>query len=464
MDRTGRLQLNADWVLPIATPPIRRGCVVVEGSRIVFVGAQDSAPQLGAEVREYGPAILMPGLVNAHCHLNYSLLRGRLDFSDAFWTLKQISLIKHQVLTEEDTRAAVAFGALESIRFGITTVATVVDRHYLYTPRLSAALGLRTMGLLSIKRKTPQLETLDALLAEIAGPQQDGLLSVGLMPHTVYSLAPERLREVSRYAARRDLRVFIHLAELREELDFFKRVPRAYTEVGEGLRLFYENNDAVSSPVDAAYQADLLTSRTGAVHCAQLDDRDIELLRQAGSSVVLCPHTNLRMGNGLAPVHNLLAGGVEVCLGTDSAATSSRYDLFDEMHLLAFASRMAQPHLPELASEWIVRAATLSGAAALGLDDQIGSLEPGKSADLIAVALDPLACMGIDNPYDLLVYVCRCTDVCLTMIDGRVLYQRGHLLIDEAEAILQQARAATGHIGERLLHAPVLPISKESTE
>jgi 5-methylthioadenosine/S-adenosylhomocysteine deaminase len=445
----------ADWVLPVAAPPLRGGAVLVRGPLIAEVGdaARLRAEHPGAAVRELGQSIMMPGFVNCHSHLEYTAFRGVLDdeeFGD--WIIRLVDA--KAALTPEEYFDSALLGALECVASGITTIA---DTTYSgVSLGVAAQAGLRGRVYLEVFGIDDALieETLADLrrrlqAAQAAAPPQ---IEVGISPHAPYTVSSRLYQTIARYAAEKGLKVASHVAESREEL--------AYIRSGSG-KFAHDFREKVGwermliqpygvSPIKYLQQWGVLNSDFLAVHCVQATREDIRILKAKGAAVAHCPKSNAKLGCGVAPLAELLHQGVRVGFGTDSPASSNIMDMFDEMRAALFLHRALEKDVRVLNARKCVAIATLGAAEALGLQDRVGSLEAGKRADLIAVDISGSHFAPIDDPYSALVYGANQDDVFFTCIDGRVVYDERHALTLDAARIRQQGFAVRERLQARL--------------
>jgi cytosine/adenosine deaminase-related metal-dependent hydrolase len=434
----------ADWVLPVATPFLHRGAVAVDGRRIVAVAGADElrAAYPDAQLVDFGHAIIMPGFVNAHCHVEYTAFRGIMDdeeFGD--WILQLVEV--KASLTPEEYLISALLGALESISSGITTAADVT-----YTGSSLEALkraGLRGIVYQEVfgvddahldETLTDMHERLERLRRE-APPQ----IAVGVAPHGTYTVSSRLYREIARHCREAGVKITSHVAESKEEVTYIRsgsgKFAHDFREKMGWERMLVQPYGV--SPIKYLQQWDVFGPDFLAVHCVQASLDDIRILRQKGAAVAHCPKSNAKTGCGVAPLHDLLHQGVRVGLGTDSPASSNIMDMFDEMRVALFLHRAVERDVTVLDAERAVRIATLGGAEALGLADQIGSLDPGKLADLIAVDVSTSHFVPIDNPYSALVYGANQDDVFFTCVDGRVLYDGRRFTSLDEETIRDDA-------------------------
>ena len=380
------LILRARLVLPIRRPPIENGAVVIRGDRLVAVGRWRSLRgRYAGEIHDLGEVILLPGLVNAHCHLDYTDMAGLFPplrrFTD--W-IKLITTEKAQ-WTFSDYAKSWLNGADMLVRSGTTTVADIEAVPELL-PDVWSATPLRVFSFLEMtgvrSRRNP-----DSILRE-AADKIDSLpkrrCNAGLSPHAPYSTTPKLLRRCATTARRRKWRIVTHVAESVAEFEMFlhgrgemfdwlKRNQRPMTDCGK------------HSPIKHLAQAQLLGSNLLAVHVNYLVPGDIALLARKHVSVVHCPRSHDFFQHQEFPVNELAEAGVNLCLGTDSLATVTKkprqsvaLNLFTEMR------QFAAKH-PDMPAEQILRMATVNGAQALGLAGDIGELRRGAFADLIAL-------------------------------------------------------------------------------
>ena len=442
---------RADWVLPVAAPVLPDGGVAVAGDSIVAVGP---APRLiaehpGAAQVDMGRSIIMPGFVNCHSHVEYTSFRGILD--DAEFGDWIISLVDVKAsLTPEEYCVSARLGAMEAVSSGITTIA---DTSYgAATLEAAAAIGLRGRLYLEVfgiddARLDDTMEDVERRLAE-AQATAPGAFDVGLAPHAPYTVSSHLYQRVSRLAQERGLKVMSHVAESKDELTYIRsgsgKFAHDYREKMGWERMLVQPYGV--TPVKYLQQWNVLHHDFLAVHCVNVTREDIRILRSKDVAVAHCPKSNAKLGCGIAPLSDLLREGVRVGLGTDSPASSNIMDMFDEMRTMLFLHRAVERDVAVLDAQKCVRIATLGGAEALGLEGEVGSLEAGKRADLIAVDVSRSHFAPIADPYSALVYGANQDDVRLTVVGGRELYRdRVHTGID-ADAI----RATAVSVREKL--------------
>ncbi len=396
----------ADLVVTLDGAPLERGFLRVENGLIVEVGRRESLPANPGPVRELGDAVLMPGLINSHCHLELGMARNFASPTSSFslWVSRLRQFLG--ACAPEDFVIAARLGALECLKNGITTVVDVGNtgaalEALAHVPLRSFA-HVEVLGL-DPTEASARLAAAQSLLARNFPPH----CQVGPAPHAPYSCSPELLRSLADEArAGRGSGVFtMHVSESAEEDEFFRRgsgplwnfCERIYPALPpppgySGVRYLVENH---ALPVHALL-----------AHCNTLDAQDISLLREAQASIVHCPKSHAYFNHPEFPLEKCLEAGINICLGTDSLASNEGLSLFDEMAEL----QRLRPGLPPRV---ILEMATVNAARALGLSERLGRLKPGYLADFIA--LGPGASAG-DKAYEDLVSEER--EVLLVVVGG----------------------------------------------
>lgn len=431
--------LFARYILPVSAPHIEDGGVFVRDGEIVAVGTQAEllAAHPDEEVRDYGLAALMPGFVDLHTHFEYAAFRGAVnDAPYSQWKMQVMS--KEAELTPGDWSESAVLGAIESIRSGITTVADVTNSGTSLAPTAQAGLRGVIYREVSTMDRSQVGTVVSAALDDVVRWQErvdPALVTIGIAPHSPYSCHPTLFKAVADAAGERDLPVAIHLAGSRDEYDFIKY---GSSSLGQDYRAQSGWSDVVwlptgVSPVQYVYQWGILeVPNVLAVHCVHLDPADVDTLARNDVSIAYCARCNLKLGMGIAPLQAFLGHDIRVGIGTDSPASNSTVDFFDEMRIGLLVQRGLAGEAHFYTSERFVRLATLEGARALKIDHLVGSLEAGKRADIIAVDLSRSHQVPTQDPYSAIVHTCNQEDVLMTMVDGKLLYETGafHTLDD----------------------------------
>lgn len=419
---------------------IEQGAVAVSGARIVAVGTQaDLAARFQAKHTLDKPdAILAPGLIDTHTHAPMSLLRGlaedkRLDD----WLTNYIFPAESKFVTADFVQAGTRLACVEMVLAGITTY---TDMYYFEEAEAEAVeeVGVRgVLGQTIIGFPAPDNRSWQDALANaeryLQHYQKDELITPALAPHAIYSTPDEALIAAHKLAVKYDAPLLIHLAEIARERD-----------------------DALTkrnlTPVQVLEKLGVLDGRVVAAHSIYLDANDIEILRKHGTGIAHCPSSNTKMAAGVAHVTEMLQAGLHVGLGTDGfAGSNDTADLFREMDLAAKLQKVTRMDPTVLPAEQVFEMATMGGARALGMERQIGSLELGKRADIIAITLQsahsvPLA----DNLYAQMVHADLASDVEDVFINGKQVVADRKVLTVDTQAVYGKAREYRKRIAAQL--------------
>lgn len=429
---------------------LQPGWIRIVDGEITDVSATEIAAQPGDEAIDASHLVLLPGLVNAHTHLFQTLIRGVYEEMPLPEWLSAIYACGLS-LTEEDSRLAAELGGVESIRSGVTTLA---EHQFLNrgTELADGAIdGLRHVGIRSVVARTimdmgwlaPEgaLETPEAglasveeLLAKHAGELGDGMLTLMTGPNTPGASASGQLSLATRaFAERHGIGQSMHLNEGRAIVEAVHR------------------EHGADGPVDWLERIGALGGRILAPHCVHLTEREIEILARRDVSVSHNPVSNGVIGDGIAPVVEMLHAGVNVALGTDGAASNNSQDMFEVMKSAILLQRGRLLDATALPPMQVLRMATLNGARAIGLEDRIGSLEAGKRADLIGLnLLDHAHSVAVHNVVSQVVYTGRPSNVELVLVDGRVVLRDGQLQTLDERALLADAQRVGVELVARL--------------
>ncbi|MEI6309064.1 MAG: amidohydrolase [bacterium] len=403
------------------------GDLLIEDGLIRAMGpSQPLEHEDGLEVYDGRGKVALPGLVNTHTHLGMVFLRGiggDLNLQD--WISREI-WPREAKLTPEDLYAAGRLGALEMIASGTTCFADMyffMDQvaRAVEESGLRASLGYGMVALGPLKERTELAQGLD--FATSYRGAAGGRITTMLAPHAVYTCPPAFLREVLEAAVQEGLGIHIHLSETRKEVD------DCLAEHGK-------------TPVQLVQELGLFRAPTLAAHCVWLQDEDFASLRQA-RGVAHCQVSNLKLASGICPTTRLLREGVNVGLGTDGASSNNRLEMLQEIKLSALVSKTDDHDPTSLPAFQALQMATLGGARALGLEEQIGVLEVGKQADIAIFDFDAPHLTPCFDPYSHLAYAALPSDVTAVMVQGRWLYKDRRFLTLEREAVLNEARKRT---------------------
>lgn len=408
------LLIRSRWCLPIApsSQPIEQGAVAVDGGRILAVGrAADLAgqfqPQQSIDLADHA---LLPGLVNAHCHAAMSLLRGAAeDLALQAWLEEAIWPLERRLVSAEVVRIGTDLAIAEMLSRGVTCFADMYFFPEQAAERADKA-GLRAQVAF------PIIEVPNPWSGSLSECFQKGLelhdayrddrrIRIALGPHSAYAASAAALEKAQTYADEIERPIQMHLHENAAEVE------DAIRRNGHSWILHLQ-------------EIGLLTPSLQAVHMTQLREEEIALVAEHGVKVVHCPHSNLKLASGICPVPSLRQAGVDLALGTDGAASNNTLDIFAEARLAALLAKQLGG-AGEGAAADMLRMATLDGAKALGLEGEIGSLEPGKQADIIAVDLGGPSFMPVRDPAAALLHGPAGGAVSHVWVAGRRLYAEG---------------------------------------
>jgi len=422
--------LTAKWVLPISTLPLKDAGVLVEGDRIVAVGpAQRLAKDFPKALRrDFGRAIILPGFVDLHTHLEFSGMRGVCD--DLPYSQWKIQLTKKSTcLAAEDWLVFARLGALEATQSGITTITDITDSGASLTAALESGLRGTVYREVEGMDGNRVKQTIDTARRNVAAWQEkvDGSrITIGVAPHSPYAVCPPLFKATADWAVADELKVCVHLAGSKDEYDFVKYgssvLAGPYRELMGWGNLLWQPTGV--TPVKYLLQWGLFDTDLLAVHCVQVNEDDMKILRDYNIAVAHCPKCNAKLAMGIAPLREFLDLGLRVGIGTDSPASNNTMDVFDEMRIGLLLQRGLNQSTQQLEAETFVKLATLGGARALGLDPIVGSLEPQKQADIVVVDMSHSHQRPLLDPYSALVYTANQENVALTMVGGQTVFDR----------------------------------------
>lgn len=449
----------ARWVLPVSSTAVADGAIAVDGEKIVAVGDHASLvrhfPQ--ARVRDFGESAIIPGLVNAHSHLELTAMRGFLEQeeTDFFAWLKKLTIARLERMSVDDLNVSASWGACEAARAGVTCVADASDS------ALGSMNALRDVGLRGIVFQEsfgpdPRLakENFEKLREKIARlrERETSLVKCGVSPHAPYTVCAPQLEMIAEYSISESLPLMMHAAETAMEVSLMREGRGIFAE-GLKNRGFDWRAPGVST-IQYLNNHGVLHTRPLLAHCIYVDDADLDIMKQTDTRVAHCPKSNAKLGHGHAPFMKMINKGIVVGLGSDSVASNNVCDLLEESRfalLLARAknnetdSDSAQGHRYLSATE-ILQTAILGGTGALRLDGQIGELKVGLQADFAVVALDGPHQIPSYDLVSTLIFASSGRDVRLTVVAGREIYSDGHVTtVDE-----DRLRARMKEIAEKL--------------
>ena len=422
--------LSAYYVMPITSEPIENGAVLVRNGKIYDVGKADMMRLRYPEeqCRDYGKSVLMPGFVDVHCHMDGSALRGVVhDVPYSEW--RSYMDFGREKLTPSDKHDSAMVGCLEAIASGITTLADISSNDA--TVDAMQVLGMRGVAYREVcamdkSRVDHAMRVASDDLDRWAAKVDSGRIFMGIAPAAPFRCNPLVYRRCSDFAGS-CLRVAMHLAGSREEYNFVRYGSSPFSVHGMDESChFVECPPWLPTGVTpvkyalnwGAFEAE----NTMAINCVYVNDEDLKKLKQYNVSVALAPRANCQLGMGVAPMDEFLRMGFRVGLGTDSPAATDSIDMFANMRTGMLIQRAL--HSGQfLSATTMLEMGTMGGARALWMDHRIGSLEVGKYADIIAVDISKSHLMPTSDVASAVVNSASSTDVIMTMVGGKVLYE-----------------------------------------
>jgi len=409
------LLIRPEWIIPVepAGVTLSGHALAVRDGRILALLPDEEAMQRfrPQQTLDLQGQVLLPGLVNLHTHAAMSLLRGYADDLPLMrWLGERVWPAEARHAGPDFVRDGTLLACAEMVRGGITTFN---DMYFFPDAAAEAArrIGMRAvLGIVVIEFPTRYAADADDYLAKGLAirdaSNDDPLLSFCLAPHAPYTVADKTFKTIATLAGQLEIPVHVHLHETLHEIDESLKQ--------HGVR-----------PIERLRRLGLLGPQLIAVHAVHLEAAEIDLLAREACHVAHCPTSNLKLGCGIAPMAAIQSRGLNFGLGTDGAASNNRLDLFHEMRHAALLAKGASQDAEVLDAHRTLEAATLGGARALGLDRRIGSLLPGKAADLCAVRLDEWLIQPCFDPASHLVYVAGREQVTHTWVEGKLVMSNG---------------------------------------
>jgi 5-methylthioadenosine/S-adenosylhomocysteine deaminase len=419
--------LSADWVLPIEGPPIEDGAVALSGNRIEAVG---TLAELGEGTR-FEDAVIVPGFVNAHSHLEYAVYAGFGDGLGDFAEWIRLHTERKLRVDWDEYVAVARLGVAESLRSGITTVG---DCSFSGAAAVALdELGLRGIVYLEVFGDEPSeaLRRFDRLRERVESHFSDRV-RLGVSPHAPYSVSASVYRACSQLG----LPVATHLAETESEVRYLLDGGGPW----EAITWLVDPPGTTGTRLLA--NEGLLGSNVLAAHCVVAEEDEIALLAQHDVAVAHCPRSNAYVGCGIAPLRELRDAGLRVGIGTDGVSSTPSGDFFDELRAVVMTARARERRPDALSASDALELGTLGSARALGLDAEVGSLVPGKRADVTIVSLAGSPYLPWEDPAGAVVFGGSPDRVIATYVDGKARYEKGGMDWHELTAAAHSARHA----------------------
>jgi 5-methylthioadenosine/S-adenosylhomocysteine deaminase len=422
--------VEAGWIIPVEPDEavLENHAIALRDGRIAAILPQaETRRRYQAENRVTLPAhAIIPGLVNAHTHAAMSLFRGLADDMPLIqWLNHHIWPAEQQWVSDAFVREGTRLAIAEMIRGGTTCF----NDMYFYpdeAARVASEAGMRVVaGLIVVDFSSVWASSADEYITKgIEVHDQflnDPLVTTAFAPHAPYTVSDEPLERLRTYADELDIPIHMHVHETAGE------VAECVARIGE-------------RPLARLERLGLLSNRLLAVHLTQVEEAEMEKLAAAGVNAVHCPESNLKLASGFCPVAKLRAAGVNVCIGTDGAASNNDLGMLAEMRTAALLAKGVSGDATAVPAHAALRMATLNGAAALGLDGEIGSLMPGKAADMVAVDLAQLETQPAHHPISQVVYAAGRHQVTDVWINGHRVLKGRQLVTLDAQRIVSESR------------------------
>lgn len=403
--------------------PIEDTNIYIEGDKIQYIGELKEDLKVD-RVIDGKNKVAMPGLVNAHTHISMSLLRNYADDVPLYeWLTQKIWPVEAN-LTEEDVYWGAMLSIAEMIQSGITCFSDM----YFFMEEVGKAAeetgirGVLSRGTIEEESEALNKEKLDYTrnLYKNWNGKADGRIKVMVAPHAPYTCSPAYLEKIIDLAKELGAGIHIHLSETKKEVeDSFEQYKK--------------------SPIKHVYDLGLFEIPTLAAHCVHVSDEDIEILSANGVSVVNNPGSNFKLASGFAPVEKMINRGVNVALGTDGSSSNNNLNMFEEMNLAAVINKAVNESAVSIPAITAIEMATSNGAKALNWEDEIGSIEVGKKADLILVDMNKPHLYPRHNVVSAIAYSCQASDVETVIVDGKVLMEKYELKTIDIEKVMYNA-------------------------
>ena len=439
----------ASWVLPIASAPIPAGAIAVDEDRIVAV---DRAAVLRtqypeATVRDFSKSAIIPGLINAHSHLELTAMRGFLEKEegDFFVWLRKLTAARLERMTEDDLYVSAAWGACEAARAGVTCFADASDSGAT-SMRALIDTGLRGIIFQESFGPDPRLvqENFEKLQQKVARLREleTPLVKLGVSPHAPYTVCGPQLEMISRFAMDERLPLMMHAAETDLEVEFLRDGCGPF---GDGLKSRgIEFQAPNTTPIQHLERHGVLATKPLLAHCIKVDDADMDLIAETQSSIAHCPKSNAKLGHGVAPFASFIKKDIAVGFGSDSMASNNNCDLLEEARFAGMMARTKDQSF--MSASQLLETATAGAARAVGLQNQIGELKEGLQADFAVVSLNGTHQQPTYDVCDSLIFASSGRDVTTTVVAGREVYSEGRInTLDE-----ERLRARVNEVAFRL--------------
>jgi len=435
------IALVAEWIVPMTHTPVpgekqlssskwlEGHALIIEDSKIADIlpteQLQDRYPD--AEITQMDGMALMPGLINAHCHAAMSLLRG---FSDDLplhqWLETAIWPVEAKFVDEDFVYQGTQLAIAEMLRGGTTCFQDM----YFMPDQIAKAVqqsGIRAnIGLMVVDSETVWARDAEECISKGLNVydqyKHNDKLSFSFAPHAPYTVSKQTLEKLSTISFELSLNIHMHLHETTAEVND------------------YVNQHDIR-PLEQLHQMGLLNPQLNAIHMTHLNQQEIDWVAETGTHVIHCPQSNMKLASGCCPTGLLLDAGVNLAIGTDGAASNNDLDMLAELQSAALLAKIDSLNPEQLSAYQALYAATMGGAKALGLENQVGSLKPGKQADIIAIDLNQIETQPVYNPISQIVYAASRNQVTHVWVAGKHLLDNRKLTSLNESTIMNNARS-----------------------
>ena len=423
--------LHAGWIIPVRPKGqiLEKHTLVIEDQKIKSILPTEDwkrrKKSRNMEELDLNSCALIPGFVNTHTHSPMSLLRGvaeDLPFDE--WLKNHIWPLEDAFVNKEFVRDGTELSIAEMLLSGTTCF----NDMYFFgdeTARISIETGIRAcIGMIVIKFPSKWASSVDEYFQKGQKIHDDfrnhPLISCAFAPHAPYSIDDQSLARISTLAEELDVQIHMHIQETKEE------ILQSLEEFG-------------CSPIRRLEKLGLLSSRLTGVHLTEVSEEEINLIAQSGINVAHCPKSNLKLGCGIAPILAMEQKGLNIALGTDGAASNNELDMLGEAKMASLLAKGSNRSATVLPAETCLEMATLNGARALGLEDEIGSLEVGKTADIVAIEMGRIDNLPVYNPLVQILYSGNKTQIANVWVSGRQLVKNRRLLTIDEDRLVEKS-------------------------
>lgn len=397
------------------------GQIEIKDKKIAYAGATRETTDDFDRIIDGSGMVALPGFINSHTHSAMSLMRGYGDDMPLMKWLRNRIWPAEERLTGEDVYWGAQLSIAEMLKGGTTAFADM----YFFMDEVAKAVketGIRadlSIGLVSTTDDWQERLDNSRRFFQKWNGSADGRINVSLGPHAPYTCTPKFLASVSELAEELGAKIHIHLAETLDE-----------------IRQIKERHG--KTPFEYALEAGIFKGRVIGAHCIHIIDGDMDIMKEYDVNAVYNPQSNMKLGSGVAPVQRMLDKGINVALGTDSSCSNNNLDMIEEMRSAALLQKINLMDAEVLPAATALKMATENGAKALGIEDKVGVLKEGMRADLVLIDLDKPHLYPQHNLISNIVYSAKGGDVAYTLVDGRVLVEKGHLTHMDEERIFYE--------------------------